>query len=186
MNTTTKVSNHKNEAGFSLLELLLVVAVGAILLLAGLSAYRLVTQNNNVNEALRLLNVLKQQTQKAYQGDGTYGSSDLVPTLISLRAFPAGTLSGSTPRHPFGGTIAIDGNGDTFTISFSDMERAACISVGQAFNSNSDPDFVQLSIGASAGSAIGGTDGVISIAELTASGACPTGNNQTGMHWEFY
>ena len=172
--------------GFSLLELLLVVAVGAVLLLAGLGAYRLVTQNNAQNDAVRLLNILKQQTQKAYQGDGTYGNGDLIPTLISLRAFPAGVLSGTTPRHPFGGEIEIEGNGDTFTLSFSDMERAACISIGQAFNSNTDPDFVQLSIGAAPGGAIGGTDGMITIAELTGSGACPTGNDETGMHWEFF
>lgn len=177
---------NKKEQGFSLLELLLVVAVGAVLLLAGLSAYRLVTQNNAQNEAVRLLNILKQQAQKAYQGDGTYGTSDLVPTLISLRAFPAGTLSGSTPRHPFGGDIEIEGNGDTFTISFNDIERAACISIGQSFDSSTDPDFVQLSIGAAPGSAIGGSDGRISINELTAAGACPTGNSETGMHWEFY
>lgn len=174
------------QAGFSLLELLLVVAVGAVLLLAGLGAYRLVTQNNAQNDAVRLLNILKQQTQKAYQGDGTYGNGDLVPTLINLRAFPAGVLSGSTPRHPFGGTIAIEGNGDTFTISFSDMEQAACLSIGQSFNSNTDPDFVQLSIGAAAGGAVGGADGIITIGELSGAGACPTGNNETGMHWEFF
>lgn len=183
MNMVEKAMSQKNESGFSLLELLLVVAVGAILLLAGLSAYRLVTQNNNVNEALRLLNVLKQQTQKAYQGDGTYGTVDLVPTLISLRAFPAGTLSGTTPRHPFGGTIAITGAGDTFTIAFASMERAACLAVGQAFNSNSDPDFVQLAIGATA---VGGADGIISMAELAAANACPAGNAEATMTWTFY
>ena len=49
----------KTQSGFSLLELLLVVGVGALLLLAGLATYRLVSEGNNVNAATQMLNTLK-------------------------------------------------------------------------------------------------------------------------------
>lgn len=184
----TQINTNNTEKGFSLLELLLVVAVGAVLLLAGLGTYRLVTQNNNINDAIRILNVLKQQTQRAYQGDGQYPGSSTAPegleeTLIDLNAFPAGVLAGTTPRHPFGGVIEIDGRGETFTITLTNIDQSTCISIGQAFSTASDPDFVGLDIGSTD---IGGTDGIVTIAELTATGACPTSPGRATMTWEFY
>ena len=64
-----------NEKGFSLLELLLVIGVGALLLLAGLATYRIVTQGNNISEAIRLLNSAKIGMQTLYQNQTTYGAS---------------------------------------------------------------------------------------------------------------
>jgi prepilin-type N-terminal cleavage/methylation domain-containing protein len=171
-----------SQKGFSLLELLLVVAVGAVLILAGLSAYRLVSENNNVNESLRLLNTLKQQVQTAYQGEGEY-TGNINNTLIDLRAFPDGVLTSSgQARHPFGGDINFNANGNTFDIVFTGVGRAACIAVGQAFDSTSDSDLADFQIDGTDPDT--GGDG-ITLADL--QGACP-GANDAGadMTWTFF
>ena len=179
----TTLSQNENKKGFSLLELLLVVAVGAVLILAGLAAYRLVTENNNVNDAVRLLNTLKQQTQRAYQSEGDYGVGDLVPIMTDLRAFPSGVLNGAgVPQHPFGGNITIVGANQSFVITFEGIERSACMQLGQQFDTSADSDFVDLQVG---GAAVAGAADGLSLAELGA--ACPAaGGAGADMAWTFF
>jgi len=143
-------TNQKNTAGFSLLELLLVVAVGAVLILAGLGAYRLVSENNNTNQAARLLTTLKQQIQQAYQGQSTYGATSILDDLVTLHALPsdiATTGSGDTMtgKGPFG-TISILGAGNSFSMTFNDVPKGACVRLAQQFTPQNSNDFVSLKI----------------------------------------
>lgn len=172
-------SKKQSAKGFSLLELLLVVAVGAILLLAGLAVYRNVTDNANVNESLRLLNVTKQETQKLFQGEGQYPAQDLNAVLVDANAFPTSALFGTQPRHPYNGDITVTGTGRTFTILFEDVPEASCIKIGQAF-AVEDADFVDLTIGGTTNVDSDG-NGIFGAIEL--QNAC---NGDTDMTWEFY
>jgi len=165
----------KKQKGFSLLELLLVVAVGAILLLAGLAIYRNVTNNANVNEATRLLNVIKQETQRLYQGEGEYGTDELNDTLITADVIPSSALSGTTIRHPYNDDVTVDGATNTFTVQFDNIPTSACISLGQSYNED-DPDFVSLNI---AGDDIADN----TVAEL--DDAC-TDSDEVNMIWTFF
>lgn len=174
----TKIQN-KKQAGFSLLELLLVVGVGALLLLAGIGTYRLVTQGTSANEAVRVLTTLKEKTQRAFQGQSSYGtaSADLVPTLVTMRAFPAGVLDDSdTPRHSWGDTIAVTVNADTqmFDITFNNVPDDACVNLGTTFDTD-DTDFDSLSVN--------GGD-VTSMDATTLAGVCTAGDND--LVWSFY
>ena len=173
--------NTKKEQGFSLLELLLVVAVGAILLLAGLAVYRNVTNNTNVNEAARLLNIIKQETQRLFQGEGEYGTADLRAILRNAEVIPASALNGTQIRHPFNAQVRIDGDDDTFTIEFRDVPQSACMSLGQAYSIN-DPDFEGLTIQGNTADTNG--DGEISVTEL--NGRCDDGNAIPDMVWTFF
>ncbi len=148
-------SRHTRQSGFSLLELLLVVGVGALLLLAGLATYRLVTEGNNVNSATQLLNTMKTQVQRTFQSQGGYdvGSDgdDLVPLLTNAGAFPSGTLNlAGNPIDPWGNTITITqvgDDGESFAITLSSLPQSACLKLGQAFNPVTDPDVAQVDIG---------------------------------------
>ncbi len=171
----------KNVKGFSLLELLLVVAVGAVLLLAGLAVYRNVTNNTNVNEATRLLNIIKQETQRLYQGEGEYGSGSLNSILINAEVIPASSLNGSEIRHAFNATVTVTGTDDTFTVLFNDVPQSACLSMGQAYSIN-DPDFEGISIQSQDPDTNG--DGQISVSELDA--VCSRGNGIPDMTWTFF
>ncbi|NBU58509.1 MAG: prepilin-type N-terminal cleavage/methylation domain-containing protein [Betaproteobacteria bacterium] len=136
--------------GFSLLELLLVVAVGAVLILAGLGAYRLVSENNNTNQATRLLATLKQQVQQAYQGQASYGTGNLVDDLTALRALPtdlgtSGTGNTMVAKAMFG-PITITGNNTTFSIGLTNVPKGACVRLGQQFTPQNANDFVSLQV----------------------------------------
>jgi prepilin-type N-terminal cleavage/methylation domain-containing protein len=143
--------NKMNMKGFSLLELLLVVAVGAILILAGLAIYRNVTSQSQVNEASRLINVLKQETQKIWQGQATYGptSSDLNAVLINANAVPNSYIIGTTINSPFDTAVNVISQGNTFDVVITDVPRGPCINLGTLYNAN-DPDFAQVDIGGTA------------------------------------
>ena len=166
------------QKGFSLLELLLVVAVGAILLLAGLAVYRNVTDNSKVTETIRLLNVTKQETQRLFQGEGRYPSQVLNDVLIEAKAFPSSSLVGSQVRTPYNGDVTVEGEGRTFNILMADIPESSCIKIGQTFASD-DADFVELRI---RGTLITpGTNGVYEVLDL--QNAC---NGDSDMEWTFY
>ena len=171
----------KDKKGFSLLELLLVVAVGAILLLAGLAVYRNVTENSRVNETIRLLNVTKQETQRLLQGEGSYPTGspgNLNTLLIDANAIPADRLIGTTIRTPYNTDVQVTGQTRTFTITLEDMPSAACIKIGQVFSTN-DSDFVRMTVGGTEpAQGAGGT--------YTALGLQTRCTGEVDMVWEFY
>lgn len=177
----TETQTRKQEAGFSLLELLLVVGVGALLLLAGIATYRLVTQGTSSNEAVRVLTTIKEKTQRAFQGQRGYTNGNLVNTLVTMNAFPAGVLNDADePIHPWGGAIDIQGAGQNFTITFEGVPADACISLGTSFDEE-DTDFVQLDIGGTIFEDDGGTE--INAVNLT--GPCDQAGG-VDMAWTFF
>ncbi len=187
MKTSTEM--RKGEKGFSLLELLLVVGVGALLLLAGIATYRLVVQGNNVNEAIRVLATIKQQTQRAFQGQRAYAAAngdDLVPTLVAMEAFPAGVLDAANlPYHPWGGLIDVTAAqspagavADSFDIVFNAVPTDACIQLGSSFDEE-DSDFILLDV---AGTVYNDAN-PIDVADL-ATNSCAGG--PVVMTWQFF
>jgi prepilin-type N-terminal cleavage/methylation domain-containing protein len=162
----------KTEKGFSLLELLLVVAVGAILILAGLAIYRNITNNTQINEGTRLLNVLKQETQRLYQGESSYGTVDINDILINADAVPARYVTGADEiNSPFDTDVTVTGADNDFTITFAAVPQAACIKLGVEYT-NDDPDFESLTI-----------NGAATEPTVTAvSGAC---DGDVDMVWTF-
>jgi len=163
-----KLKSHK---GFSLLELLLVVAVGAILILAGLAIYRNITNNTQINEATRLLNVIKQETQRIFQGEPSYGTTSLEQILINAEAIPAKYVQGTNVISPFNEAVDVVGATDDFTVTFSTVTQAACIKLGLEYTDN-DPDFENLSID--------GADTATTVVDVDA--ACDDG---VDMVWTF-
>lgn len=165
--------------GFSLLELLLVVSVGILLILAGLAIYRNVTNQRLTNDAVRLLNVLKQETQKLYQGEPAYGAAgtNLNVILINSEAPPSGAITGAaTIEHPWNGAINVVAQGNLFDIVFVNIPQGACINMAQTYN-DSDPDFQQVTINTTAIAA-----NAITVA--TANTNCVAGDNNT-LIWQF-
>lgn len=167
------------QKGFSLLELLLVVAVGAILILAGLAIYRNVTLQTQVNEASRLVNVLKQETQKLWQGEGVYGAAgdNLEATLISANAVPSAYVESPTSVvSPTGGEVdvLVATNPRNFTITFPDVPTDICINLGRLYTAN-DPDFESVTINDTAQTAP-------DVASVTT--ACSDSDSNT-LLWEF-
>lgn len=140
------------EKGFSLLELLLVIGVGALLLIAGLATYRIVTEGNNVNEAIRILNSAKIGIQTLYQNQANYGAdgTDITDIVVDGGVFPARNIVGGTPLDPWREATVVesvdDANGVGYTITFQNLPQAACGKLGTAFTPTTDSDFVSVDI----------------------------------------
>ncbi|MCB1538709.1 MAG: prepilin-type N-terminal cleavage/methylation domain-containing protein [Rhodospirillales bacterium] len=179
----SKQTRKSGMKGFSLLELLLVVAVGAVLILAGLGAYRLVSENNNTNQASRQLATLKQQVQQTFQGQTGYpATANLLTTMNSLKAVPsdmaivglaAGTLKGAL------GTVTLASpaaNSTTFTITMAGVPRSACVKLAQSFNQDNSSDTTGVSIGGTAIASGGFT-------QTALSASCAAAGN--AMIWTF-
>lgn len=165
----------KAEAGFSLLELLLVVGVGALLLLAGIATYRQVVEDNKVNEAARILMIIKSETQRAYQGQPDYGAADITAVLADMEAYPAGVLDAAgAPKHPWGGDITVVGAGATFEITLAGLDKATCIELGSSLSADNDSDFDSMTIGGTA---------VADTSPVTLAAACDDG---VDMVWAFF
>lgn len=170
--------------GFSLLELLLVVAVGAVLILAGLGAYRLVTENNNTNQATRMLTTLKQQIQQAYQGQSSYGSGNIIDDLSALRALPSdlgtsGTGDSMTAKGQFG-PVTITGATNNFTIGLTNVPKGACVRLAQQFTPQNANDFVSLVVASTTFN-----QSSTNMTQATLATTCSDRSAQNTMTWTF-
>ncbi len=166
MNSNNKTKDR--QSGFTLLELLLVVGVGALLLIGGIATYRLVTEGNKVSDGTRLLLQIKQEAQNLYQNQSSYdGISTAV--MIGLGAIP------DSGKHPFNGDITVEPSGtndSNFTVTFEDVPENPCIKLGTAITDPSD--VIDLNVAAS------GVDSPTLVSDLV--DGCEGGES---MEWTF-
>ena len=155
-----QMTQNKNEAGFTLLELLLVVGVGALLLIGGISTYRLVSESNKVADTTRLVMTIRNEAQNLAQGQGYAG---VEAALKAGKVIPdTGTL-----RNPFGGALTLNA-GDTLSVAVDKIPTNACKKLAMSIK---DPS-IQL-------------NGAAVPANLTAAaGVCGDPDNNT-LTWTF-
>lgn len=111
-----EMKTRKTEAGFTLLELLLVVGVGALLLIGGIATYRLVSEGNKVTDTQRMIMTVRNEAQNLSQGQGYAG---VTAALESAKVLAA------NQRNPFGGAFTI-AEGDTLGITVDQIPPNAC------------------------------------------------------------
>lgn len=105
------VSKFSNKEGFSLLELLLVVAVGSVIILAGLAVYRLTSNQQKVNEASTLVGNIVAQMESRFtvQTLSSYAAeTDITNALVDMNIIPLKYVdSAGLVKNPWGGDIRI-------------------------------------------------------------------------------
>lgn len=161
--------------GFTLLELLLVVGIAAILIVAGITTYNLVTRGNQVNEAVRLVNTLADQTRRLYSSQSSYGtaSTNIEAALYNAGSVPSRYIGGAAGviTSPFSSTataVAVTGDATAgqFNVSmamppnlvaevvstFNPAQSSEIVSVtycGTSTSANVDPAAVSTACGSS-------------------------------------
>lgn len=170
-----KTTTYKNESGFTLLELLLVIGVAALLLIGGIATYRLVSDGNKATEASRLLLTLRQEAQTMAQQQGgnyagiTFASTDT--TTPSTSPFVIGGILRSQQRNPFNGNITIAPvapANQQVTIVFENVSQASCVKLMQAINAPND----LISVGTATRTFSSATAGDIPVTAANAAAAC--------------
>ncbi|MES1930385.1 type-4 fimbrial pilin related signal peptide protein [Salinisphaera dokdonensis CL-ES53] len=156
------VTNHQRARGFTLLELLVTIAVAAILLAIAIPSYRSVVQRNamaaTVNDLVGDLNYARSQAvtrgQRVYVckssgnsacnagGDWSQGWLVYVPDPDSTTPTRANTLR---VRGALEGQITISGNNNVDSVAFFDPNGFAMGSIG-TFTANADSTAQQTEI----------------------------------------
>lgn len=147
---TVSLQTH-NHRGFSLLELLLVVGVGALLILAGLATYRMIVQDSAVNQTLSAVFATKSSVKKTFASQNGYGAGSLIPSLVASSGLPSSirvNASTMTANHPLGGTFDVVGASGAFRIELYALAQSDCMKIGLAFDTRSEDDFVAMEVGA--------------------------------------
>jgi len=152
------------ESGFTLLELLLVVGVGALLLVGGIATYRQVTAGNQTNEAQRELQRVASSVRTAYQSQNDYAGLD-TDTAIQLGVFP-GLAIGTVPTNPFGGDTTVAENGADprlFDLTMEEVPEPACIQLATSIQDPAELEELQID---------GASPGAIPLAIADVTGPC--------------
>jgi prepilin-type N-terminal cleavage/methylation domain-containing protein len=136
--------------GFSLLELLLVVSVGATLIVSGLSAYRQVMTNVNMNNTVQSMVAVQAQIDWAYGSRNFFPNGNMVDKLAALRSLPTdlplvGTGEDMYIRSPTG-IMTIRGQVQTYTMTLDGMPKATCIRLGQIYTPVNNNKLQELTI----------------------------------------
>lgn len=149
-------SSLKKISGFSLIEMMLVVAIGGVIAVAGISTYDYVNESQKTNESAQILTQIYTNVRKLYIGQAVYapdGAED-VGKNITERMYKAGAISsryklatnGTYANGPFGDiTIttadtskAVSSNSGTtpdgFKIKFKDLPETACNTLARQIN----------------------------------------------------
>ena len=117
-------NKQQQQKGFTLLELLLVVGIAAILIVAGITTYNLVNRGNQINDSVRLVNVLMDQVRRLYSSNGNYGTANLETALYNSGVVPgkyksatAGVIN--TPFDTTATAISITGSNASFIVTIN-------------------------------------------------------------------
>ena len=110
-------TSKQTEAGFTLLELLLVVGVGALLLIGGIATYRLVSEGNKVTDTTRLIMTVRNEAQTLSQGQGYAG----VQTALE-----DAKIITTAQKNAFGGDFKVTGDAAALTITVDKLPVNAC------------------------------------------------------------
>ena len=131
----------KDQGGFTLLELLLVLGVAAILLIGSVYGYRMVTEGNKATQATRLLMTLYQQSLVMSQQQGrvytdiAYDSDSGAGDMTGGRSpLVVGNVLITGERNPYNGRIVVapvPASGE-LTIQFHGVSKQGCIRLVQA------------------------------------------------------
>lgn len=119
--------------GFSLLEMFLVVSVGAVLILSGIAAYSFVNDNQKTNASIQLMQQIVSGTRKLYVGQPSYGTTG---TNITKRLRDSGVIPENLPINAantavtgaYGGIIVV-ARDTAFDISFQRIPSKNCVTM---------------------------------------------------------
>lgn len=107
-------------AGVTLLEVMLVLAVAAMIIVMSIRYYQTATTNQQVNGALQMIQAISANADALAQGTGSYAGA--VTTTAVQNLMPNNSMTA-----PWGGTATISGAAATqYTVNITSTPAAVC------------------------------------------------------------
>jgi hypothetical protein len=140
----------RSQAGLTLAETLMVIAVGAVAIVSGTLLFMDVTRSTKVNDAFAGLMALRTNTQTLY-GANPPPDGDVTQVVIDAGSAPGKLLSGDHMRHPWGGEVTVRARDPGFEAVFADLPEEPCVRVVAMAGQKRDEAGIQtIKIGAAA------------------------------------
>lgn len=165
----------KRQAGATLMEIIMVVALMAIITIGSLSFYNSATESSKIQEAVGNLTGLSAVVRNQFQSQGDYQglTESLLFRSTNVPVNIKSTVNTDQLRHPWSQTAAAvvvapaASPYATFNITFAELPRGACVEI----TSKVYKSFVSMTVN---GTAVTPTTG-----SATASLACTNTNTNT-------
>jgi len=128
--------NRRNQAGLTLVEVLLVLAIAAVAIVGGTILFSTASTNQRITQTVGHVSTLASGIRRMYSTQAQYTGvdeafalqNDIVPTDMAV---------GTTAiRNAFGGQVGIQASGTNdlnFAITFENVPNGACVELVQAF-----------------------------------------------------
>lgn len=136
----------QRQTGFSLIELMIVLGIGALMLAGGLALSNTAGSSQSSSQLTSDLVAIKTSVKQLYSGQGGYGAVSLNSVLIASNKIPTTmTVSGSTITHQLNGTLTVTGNTSTFDTAITNIATDVCVNIVAVVSG-----YTQIKVGANA------------------------------------
>ena len=164
--------------GASLVDFLLYLTLAAVVVAGAVLAYNNVDNRQKRLQTAQLVNEIFAAVSDLHRSGASYGTGSLISTLDDAKVLPSrGRREATTGEGddavttvsintPFGDTVTVTGDGNTFDITVADMSEANCIDLVSNY-ADQDPEESSL-----AEIEIGGTALVMPATVADISAAC--------------
>lgn len=179
---------HHRQAGLTLAETLLVLAIGALAIVGGTLLYLQATGSNKLNQGINQFVTLQSGIRSLYAGQPNF--SGLTTTIVTdANAAPPDMVVGSgSLRNAWGGaiTVSIGGTNDQFIIASAKVPKNACaklVSLNPGGTGGSGIN--QISVPGATFSATGTGSSAIPVVTTAAIAGCNGANDSNTITWTF-
>lgn len=120
----------RHQAGVTLMELMMSLAIAALVVVGALSLYSGTSSTNTSTQLMKDIMGLRSATQQFFMGQGSYGTASLNQALITANKVPGTmTVSGTSILTANGGQVTVTGATTNFTISVTNVDASVCSTV---------------------------------------------------------
>lgn len=125
----------KSMLGVTLLEIMLVLAIAAMIIVMSVRYYQSAQANQQANAVLSEIQAITASADALAQGTGSYAG---LTTDTVIPMLPSSVIHGGTINTPWGGTITVTGkSSNTYEVSLTAMPASVCSSLKAQLQANS-------------------------------------------------
>lgn len=129
-NNLNKFARASRQAGMTLIEIIVVLAIGALIIGGALSLYSNASSSQSSNQLNSDLTAIRASVKSIYSTQGGYGTASLNSVLINAKKVPTTmSVSGTTISHALNGTLTVTGATSSFTMAVTAIPTDVCVAL---------------------------------------------------------